>query len=330
VSSRFHAARASSAISRARCAGIGPWPSSSPGSSSSPARVLRATVTCTSGRSAPTGRTAGASACPARCATRRPVSSATRTSARRASMPRGSPPGSPSVSMPRASRVIHSCEAAASGAVIRAQSVAMPSSPGYTSTRRAARARRWRPSAPSGSRATTARRRARSSCPHVCSGARGSTRCCTAAAVASSSTAVRSAISRARDASSEPASRRSRVSRSGPASRTARATRSAADPGGTVRARAISSHAHGRACPDAGGPSSGRPANSASSACCRAAAQAAIRSKATIPSTSSASVRASGSSVARSRSSAAVPDGRASAQIADRARVSNTCSTLPP
>ena len=106
---------------------------------------------------------------------RRPLSRAARMSARRASIERGS-----SEPRPRASRVSQVNAPAASVAVSIAHNVPIPSGSAVTTTRRSRRACWCRCSAPSGSAASTARASAALSWARVCSGARGSTRACTA------------------------------------------------------------------------------------------------------------------------------------------------------
>jgi hypothetical protein len=109
VTSRFHTP--SAAISLAIAAGIGPYPTSSPGCSAAPMRVSYGITTCTSGLPGLTGSGTGTrpepvppESEPSGAATvSRPVSSAVSRSARRASIPRGS-----SAPIPRASRVNHS------------------------------------------------------------------------------------------------------------------------------------------------------------------------------------------------------------------------------
>ncbi len=160
-------------------------------------------------------------------------------SARRVSMLRGS-----SAPRPRASRVSQVNAPAAWVAVSSAHSDAIPSASGVITTRRSRRACRWRCSAPSGSAASTARASAALSWARVCSGARGSTRSCTARASSGDSIQVASSIARAFAVSIRPASHNANVSGSVASSRQASPTRAHAVPRARCRATPTSSGAY--------------------------------------------------------------------------------------
>ncbi len=192
----------------------------------------------------------------------------------------------------------------------------MPSASCRTATRRSVRACRCRREAPSGSTAMTARASEARSWAGVWSGARDSTRCCTAVASSGGRNATASQIARTRGASIRPCSHCASVSGRSSSSWTDWAMRAIAVPRDWRSANPISSGAprligEQVSLFSAWGSVSGRRrANSASSRACRAAAHATTLSRPITASTSSASSSPAGSAVPESSSRASQPDGR--------------------